>query len=58
MVPRAMSGSTTMDAPDSSLATGLRRQFLASSLAWLLVIIASSTGAAVSMHRKYGVFCG
>ena len=51
MVPRAMSGSTTMEAPESSLATGLRRQALAISLAWLLLIVASSTGAPVSMHR-------
>jgi hypothetical protein len=50
MVPRAMSGSTTMEAPDSSLATGLRRQALAISLAWLLLIVASSTGTPVSMH--------
>ena len=50
-VPRAMSGSTAMEAPPSSLATGLRRQALAISLAWLLVIVASSTGMLVSMHR-------
>ncbi len=40
-----------MEAPESSLATGLRRQALAISLAWLLVIVASSTGAPLSMHR-------
>jgi hypothetical protein len=50
MVPRAISGSSIREAPDSSLATGLRRQALAISLAWLLLTVVSSTGMAVSMH--------
>ena len=51
IVPRAMSGRISMDAPENSLATGLRRHALASSPAWLLLMVATSTGALVSMHR-------
>ena len=50
MVPRATSGSTSMDAPDSSLPTGLRRHNLAILFAWLSLIVVSSTGLAVSMQ--------
>jgi hypothetical protein len=51
MVPRATSGSISMEAPDSSLATGLRRHALAIWLACFSLTVASRTGAPVSMHR-------
>ena len=50
MVPRATSGSMSMEAPDSSLPTGRRRQALAIFPAWLSLIVVSSTGLAVSMQ--------
>ena len=50
MVPRATSGSISMEAPDSSLPTGLRRQTLAIFAAWLSLMVVSSTGLAVSMQ--------
>ena len=50
MVPRATSGSISMEAPGSSLPTGRRRQALAILVAWLSLIVVSSTGLAVSMQ--------
>ena len=58
MVPRAMSGSISTEAPESSLATGLRRHALAILAAWLSLMFVSSTGLPVSMHWKYGVWAG
>ena len=52
--PRALSGSSNMDEPASSLPMGRRSHDSAISTASLVVMAGSRTGRPVFMHSVYG----